>query len=449
MQELSNENNVHLVKRVASVVVTIIIMLALRYSTLITESDPSVFSVTLLGLMLVLSFNIGKLLSRLNLPTLSIYLITGILCGPFVLGFLSSSTIDNLKFIDTLALGLIAFIAGGELRLKELLRMKKVLVSISLMETLMVFIFCAVGFIVLTPLMPFTQSQTFLLNSLIALIMAALLVANSPAVTIGIIGEYKSKGLLTETILGSVIFKDIIVIVLFATVTTFVMISLDSTAEWSMMVFIKTIGYEIGMSIVAGLGVGFLVYLYIRFIGEQPVLFVIGAAFMSYEIARQFHLEVLLVGVSAGFAVQNFTKQGEALVEHVEESLPIVYPIFFAIAGAKINLPLMLEMWYLALFLAVIRTLGIYFGVRKGARMASAAESVQKYAWMGFVSQAGVALGLATIVNYKFPEWGGYLQTILLSVIGINQLVGPILLQKALDKAGEINKPMPQGSILN
>ncbi|HNO12391.1 MAG TPA: cation:proton antiporter, partial [bacterium] len=223
MQELSNENNVHLVKRVASVVVTIIIMLALRYSTLITESDPSVFSVTLLGLMLVLSFNIGKLLSRLNLPTLSIYLITGILCGPFVLGFLSSSTIDNLKFIDTLALGLIAFIAGGELRLKELLRMKKVLVSISLMETLMVFIFCAVGFIVLTPLMPFTQSQTFLLNSLIALIMAALLVANSPAVTIGIIGEYKSKGLLTETILGSVIFKDIIVIVLFATVTTFVM----------------------------------------------------------------------------------------------------------------------------------------------------------------------------------------------------------------------------------
>ena len=59
---------------------------------------------------------------------------------------------------------------------------------------------------------------------------------------------------------------------------------------------------------------------------------------------------------------------------------------------------------------------------------------------MGLVSQAGVALGFAIVIGRRFPEWGTQLETLIIAVVGINQLAGPVFLKYALEKAGEIPK---------
>lgn len=57
--------------------------------------------------------------------------------------------------------------------------------------------------------------------------------------------------------------------------------------------------------------------------------------------------------------------------------------------------------------------------------------------WMPYVTQAGVALGLATIVATEFPEWGHSFETIIIAIIVINQLIGPPLFKWTLNYVKE------------
>jgi hypothetical protein len=75
--------------------------------------------------------------------------------------------------------------------------------------------------------------------------------------------------------------------------------------------------------------------------------------------------------------------------------------------------------------------------------LAGAEPVVRRYAWLGFISQAGVSLALATIVVRTFPEWGAAIQAVLIAMIAIHELVGPVGFQYALKKSGEIGAAKP------
>ena len=57
--------------------------------------------------------------------------------------------------------------------------------------------------------------------------------------------------------------------------------------------------------------------------------------------------------------------------------------------------------------------------------------------WMPYVTQAGVALGLTTLVSREFPEWGSEFATTIVAGIVINQIIGPPLFKWALIHVGE------------
>ena len=51
---------------------------------------------------------------------------------------------------------------------------------------------------------------------------------------------------------------------------------------------------------------------------------------------------------------------------------------------------------------------------------------------MAYITQAGVGLGLAKEVAVEFPEFGNPFATIIISVIVLNQIVGPPLFKLAI-----------------
>ena len=59
---------------------------------------------------------------------------------------------------------------------------------------------------------------------------------------------------------------------------------------------------------------------------------------------------------------------------------------------------------------------------------------------MGLVSQAGVTLGLAILINAEFPDWGGKLYALIVSMITLHETIGPILFRAALTRAGEVGR---------
>ena len=150
-------------------------------------------------------------------------------------------------------------------------------------------------------------------------------------------------------------------------------------------------------------------------------------------------MEVLLTLLVAGFVVENGTKEGAVELLHaMERSAAPVFVVFFAVAGAAIIVRDVLLIWPIAVAIVVVRALAIRFGCQLGAKVSPAGPLEGRYVWMGLVAQAGVALGLVTVVSEAYPERGAQMATLFLAVIAINQLVGPVLSRIALAKSGEI-----------
>jgi Kef-type K+ transport system membrane component KefB len=114
-----------------------------------------------------------------------------------------------------------------------------------------------------------------------------------------------------------------------------------------------------------------------------------------------------------------------------------VYVVFFAISGASLNLEALRVSWLLALVFVVWRGVLKFFGTYIGARLVKEEPGIQKHSWTGFISQAGVSLGMAIVVAENFPEWGEQFKALALGVIAINQIIGPILFHRLLIKKGE------------
>ena len=91
----------------------------------------------------------------------------------------------------------------------------------------------------------------------------------------------------------------------------------------------------------------------------------------------------------------------------------------------------------------LFRCLGKYFGSMYSAKMVKCSPTIQKYLGITLFPQAGVALGMASIViSSGLGEIGVIVQSITLFSVLIYEIVGPFLTKISLAKAGEIN---PEG----
>ena len=182
-----------------------------------------------------------------------------------------------------------------------------------------------------------------------------------------------------------------------------------------------------------------MVALYLRFIKRELFLFALLVAFFGATIARVLHVETLLMLLTAGFVAENASAwgDGEAFRHAMERAAAPVFVVFFALAGAELAPEAIARAWWLVVPITLVRVFGIRLGTWLGGRWAGAPHE-GKYVWMGLVSQAGVAIGLASAVAQAYPLRGGQLRTIFLALIAVNQTFGPVLFRRALVQSGEL-----------
>lgn len=393
-----------------------------------------------LGFLLLSAVVAGGLAARVGLPRITGYLVLGFLVGPPVLGVLTGADVASLRLIDDIAISLIALSAGAELRLRKLREQGRTMVSILVLEMTAVFVLVAGSVYLLASILPFTAGRPPEAVAVIALIFGSIAIANSPSVAIAVINDTRSRGPVSSTILGVTVLKDVMVILFFA-VALSVARSRLSGGEALDLGFMTELGLELGGSIVAGAVSGLLISLYLRHVKQHLVLFALALAFLNAWVASVLHLEVLLLSLAAGFFLENIApERADPFVEAVElNSLPL-YALFFALAGASLHMDELVRLWPFALLLVGVRAVAVFGGTWAGARLAGAEPEVRRYAWLGFISQAGVTLGMVVIAARAFPEWGEELRTLFVAMVAIHELVGPILLQYGLRKAGETGK---------
>jgi Kef-type K+ transport system membrane component KefB len=332
----------------------------------------------------------------------------------------------------------IALLAGAELRMKDLVDRFRVIAWVLALQTAAVLIGLTMLILLLRSWVPFLGGLEPAPLLFVAFLFAATLTVNSPMVTLALLTETKAEGPLARTTLGVVLVADVVVILIFTVAFSLAQASLGGETASAPEILLRLLREVIG-SIVAGALVGGVLTLYLRFVRREMVVFAVVLVFATAAAAQALHFELLLSLLVAGFLVENVAPvRAEPLVEMLHVMAVPVFVIFFAMAGADLRLQAFLSLWPIVLTVALVRIGLIYAGSVTGARLAGAEPVVTKYAWTGLVSQAGVALGLATIVADRLPRLGLAMQAVIVGIIAFNESVGPVFFRAGLDRAGEI-----------
>ncbi len=402
----------------------------------VPDMHGGLWTIAAIGFLLLAGTLTSELLGPLGLPHLTGYLIAGIASGPYLLRLVDEHTVKSLSPVNTLALSLIALTGGAELDLGAMRKASKGLAWAMLTQCVLVLVLVSATFFAARPLIPFARALAAAPLFGVALLWGALAVTRSPSATLGILSQTRASGPLATFTLAFVMVSDVVVVILLAAVFACVRPLLDPSGSFSFDAFV-TLGHNLFGSIALGTTLGLIIAMYLRLVNRQMLVVLLVLGFGASTVLDYLQFDSLLTFMVAGFIVRNMSKQGHKLVNYIEQTGTVVYVVFFATAGADLDVPLLRQLWPVALLLAGSRAIITYAGSRIAGRLAKDPPVLRRWAWSGLVSQAGLALGLSVLVAREFPGIGTPFRALAIATVAINEMVGPILFKLALDRSGE------------
>ncbi|MFC1658019.1 cation:proton antiporter [Candidatus Omnitrophota bacterium] len=384
-----------------------------------------------LGIIFLFGLTGARIINKLKLPSVTAYLLLGILIGPALANLVSSDLLSASGFISNIVLGLIAFSIGQNFSGENFRRIGKPVIWISLFEAAgaWVFVTCAFFFIL---------RQSFYLS----LLFGAISAATAPAATVMVVREYKSKGNFTDVLLGVVAIDDAWCLIIFA-LSLAISKALAAHMNNNLLiakVILKSF-LEIGGAFVLGWVMSLAASRFSRYIRSttEALIYSLGCIFFTIGLSIILHFSVLLACMSLGAGLANIKKINLNFFDIIRTVDSPLYLLFFVLAGANLEIHLLKSIGLMGIVYILFRSTGKLGGVHLGGYVSAASKEIRKYLGFALVPQAGIALGAALIVKSEFPEVGGIIFTIIIATTVVYEIIGPICTKIALQKAGDIS----------
>jgi len=395
-----------------------------------------------LGFTLLGAWIAADMLRWLHLPRLTGYLLFGVVVGPYLGNVITTTMAGQLRVITGIATTLIALIAGLTLNLERLGRQ----LSVILRLTAIVLVVSLVGMGAILWLawnwLPIEPQATGLARLSMVAVMAVIVITFSPTMAAAVTTETGARGKLSELVLPVVVLADLALLLLFSLAMQFARgVSSPGTGEG--VGTLVRFAWEIGGAVAFGCLVGALFALYLRYVGREVTLVLLGVCTLLTHVGTQQQFEPLLAAVAAGLIIENLSiAQGDALKTAVQRGATPVLLIFFVAIGTSLRVDALTAVGVAALALALLRVALLRAGIHVGTRLAGADPLASRYLWTGLVSQAGITLGFASVVASEFPGWGQEAQTLVVALLAIHELAGPLLFRQGLARSGDLT-PLP------
>ena len=384
-----------------------------------------------LGFILLFGLIAARLINKIKFPSVTAYLLLGILIGPSLGRLVSSDLISASGFISNIVLGLIAFNIGQNFSVDNFRRIGRSVIWISSLEAAGAWIMVTFALLLILKL-PFYLSLLF----------GSIAAATAPAATVMVIREYRSKGNFTDVLLGVVAIDDAWGLILFALCLA---ISKAITAHISGNLFILKVMLKsmlgIGGAFILGWIMSWLASFFSKYVRTttEALIYSLGFVFFTIGMSLALHFSVLLACMFLGASMINLKKMNLNFFETIKTIDSPLYLLFFVLAGANLEIHLLKGIGFIGAIYLIFRVIGKIAGVYGGAFITQATEKIKRYLGLALIPQAGVALGCALIAKDTFPEFGGIIFTTIVATTIIYELIGPICTKVALEKAGEIN----------
>ena len=381
-----------------------------------------------LGIVLVAGLIGGRLARMVKLPEVTGYLLSGLFLGPSLFNLISAADSASFSIISDVALAAIAFSIGSEFLVKDMKKLGRAIVIITLLEVVgAVF---AVFFVVYV-----LFGQPFALS----IVIASMSAATAPAATLMVIRQYRASGPLSKTILPVVALDDVFGIIAFGIAISVAKLSMGNSNQSGLAMFaqpfIETIG-SLGLGGVFGL---ILLFFSKRAKTEEETLsFVITAIALTTGLSVLLGWSALLACIMVGAVIFNLLPNSVRIHNALHQFTPPVYLLFFTLAGASLDLKILSEVGLLGMTYIFARAGGKILGAWLGAKAVNAEDAIRKNLGFALLPQGGISIGLSVIVRQQLPQYATPIITVIMFSVLVFETTGPIFAKIAIKRAGEI-----------
>ncbi len=389
------------------------------------------------------AFVCGKLISKIKLPAILGWLITGIVFGPYLAGEVTLDITESvwyriiIKAFECFA----GVMIGREIVFRKIAKSGKQIIGITFVQSIGTFLFVSAAF-----------SVVFLITGIpvyLAFVFGGIALATAPAPALSIVNEYHTNGPVTRTLLPLAAVDDVIGVAVFFTVISIIGGTHGSGGTSPLTV--------IGMVLIPfalGIGFGFAASAVIKAVKKNGVRFCVFLFFLTLSaicgllidcyLFRSFILNYLLIGMAFSAVVAN-TVPGQDL----EEMLRLYGPLLnLSLVVVIVNLGMPLDYRLIAgagvftIIYILSRAAGKIGGSYIGGKLTKAQPVVTKYLGLTLLPHSGVSLVFTGIASSSLtsvdPSLAEIVSGTIVAAAIINEIIAVIVAKYAFKRAGEI-----------
>ena len=404
-----------------------------------------ILSILKLVLSGIIALIIGKLISKLKLPSILGWLIAGMIVGPNAINLMNNNILHAewyhmLMNVLECSVGLMI---GTELVWSQLKKSGKSIMTITLTQSIGTFILVSIVFGIIFKFMG--------IPVYIAFIFGGIALATAPAPALSIVKEFKTDGPVTKTLIPLAALDDMVgVVVFFTTITIIAGHASGQKLPAYMIIVVLLLPFIIG--VITGIPTGFLLK---KVKSKQSILIVLigmilvtaaSGIFINTQILPKPILNFMLIGMAFSAAFSNIVEH-KKLEEIMAEFNPIlmICMIFVILnLGAPLDYRLIMGAGLFTAVYIISRAAGKYLGAAFGGKITNSPATIKKYLGLTLLPHSGVSLvftGIAVNVLTKFdPGNVSIIQGTIAAAAVINEVIAVIIAKKAFEWAGEFNK---------
>lgn len=401
-----------------------------------------------------IAFVVGKLISKLRLPAILGWLITGIAVGPYAFRLISQELVDASWYETVIHIleCVVGIMIGTELVFGKIKSYGKALILTTLTQSLGTFVLVTLVFGIV---FYFTGVPIYL-----AFIFGGIALATAPAPALSIVNEFKTKGALTKTLIPMAALDDIVGVAVFFTVISIVARQVSGGAMELYMIPVM-----IFLPLVIGAAVGILTGFLLKKCKNEKlaVVFIMVGVFATTAagILCNNHLmpspvlNFMLMGMafSAAFANMITAEQLQKITKAFNPILGVAMIVVILNLGAPLDYRAIFGAGIYTFIYIVVRAAGKYFGARLGAKATGLDKNVQKYLGLTLLPHSGVSLVFTGIAVSTLAGAADECTQIIRGTIAaaavINEIIAVIAAKKGFELAGEIGSDKTADNLPN
>ncbi|WP_027633725.1 cation:proton antiporter [Clostridium hydrogeniformans] len=393
----------------------------------------------------VIAFFVGKLVSKIKLPAILGWLITGMILGPHALGLVNEAILSAewYKVIIEILECVVGLLIGTELVWNKIKKSGKQIIITTLTQSLGAFL---VVTLVFAGIFYFTGVPIYL-----SFIFGGIALATAPAPALSIVREFKTDGPVTKTLIPMAALDDMVAVVVFFSTISIIAANI-SEQKIPMYMILVIVLLPIIIGVVTGVLAGYVLKKHNTLPKTMGLLIItiliaagVGLIFNNTVLPKPV-LNFMLIGMAFSATFSNMISE-ERLNEIMSGFNPVLgisMIIVILNLGTPLDYHLILGAGLFTVIYIVSRAVGKYGGAFIGATVTNSPETVKKYLGLTLLPHSGVSLvftgiAVSTLIGSD-PESAKIIQGTIAAAAVINEVIAVIVAKKAFELAGEFNK---------